>query len=442
MSAKLALLTATTLASFVLGSVPAPAALPDRPTMEGAGRRGAAVYGLIDSIDGDTLVLATPIGAVTVLTDANTRFRIPDVEAPDINDLAVGDSVAAGGWWEQGSGTFRAFGVARLASDRTFPLSGELTDVNDRVLTVETPHGSATVRAGDDTVYRVRGVEDPGPDDLTAGMKVIVKGTLNTDGTLLAQVVAVLWVGPRPARLRGEVLAVDGDTFTIRTARRREITILTDEETDFRVPDVENPSIDDLGAGDRVACTGTVEDDGAARATLVVVLPDEVARLTGQVAAIEGRTLVLDTAGGRVGVTTDGDTLFRIPGVEEPGLDDIDVGDRVVAVGTWTGESRFHAVGVGVMGGRRPGQPGFARGRVVSVADDTLVVGTQRGPVTVLVDHETQFRVPGVDDPGLDDIDEGVLVGARGTWNEDGTLEASGVAALRGRWRRPGAREQ
>ena len=62
--------------------------------------------------------------------------------------------------------------------------------------------------------------------------------------------------------------------------------------------------------------------------------------------------------------------------------------------------------------------------------DDHLVVGTPRGSVTVLVDDETQFRVAGVKAAGLDDIDEGIMVGARGKWNEDGSLQATGVAVL------------
>ena len=45
----------------------------------------------------------------------------------------------------------------------------------------------------------------------------------------------------------------------------------------------------------------------------------------------------------------------------------------------------------------------------------------------VLVNDETQYRVPGVDDPGLDDIKTGTIVIARRTWNEDGTLQAAGV---------------
>jgi hypothetical protein len=132
-----------------------------------------------------------------------------------------------------------------------------------------------------------------------------------------------------------------------------------------------------------------------------------------------------------VDVLTDADTVFRVPGVEEPSLEDIEIGDKVGAAGTWEDETTFHAIGVGV-GGRREGRWSVVRGRVISVGTDSLVVGSQHGPVTVLVDGETQFRVPGVDDPGLDDIETGALAGARGTWSEDGALQATGVAVLGG----------
>jgi hypothetical protein len=451
MSAKLLLLTGATILSLVFGAVGTAAALPEEPTAEAEGpaRRGALVYGLIEEIEGETLSLATPLGTVALITDANTRFRIPDVEDPGLDDgstehaevLAVGDTVGAAGWWEEGSSVFHAFGVARLESDRAFPLPGTLADIGDDALTVETRYGSATVHVDGETVYHIRDVEEAGLDDLEVGMTVVVKGTLNPDGSLQAQVVAVLWVGPRPVRLRGEVLVVEGGTFTVRTARGREVTVLTDEATEFRVPGVESPSIADLQVGDKVAGEGVVEEDGAgsgepiAKATLVVVLPDEVARLAGEVSAIEGTTLVLETRGGVVNVLTDAETIFRIPGVEEPTLADIEVGNPVIAAGTWEDEVTFHAIGVGV-GGRREGQPGVVRGRAISVEIDSLVIGTPRGPVTVLVDDETRYRVPGVDDPGLDDIEVGAWVGARGAWNEDGALQATGVALLQGRWRR------
>jgi hypothetical protein len=59
-----------------------------------------------------------------------------------------------------------------------------------------------------------------------------------------------------------------------------------------------------------------------------------------------------------------------------------------------------------------------------------------------LVSDGTRYLVPGVDDPGLDDIEIGALVGARGTWNEDGALQAEGVGVLDGAKLREAASER
>jgi hypothetical protein len=395
------------------------------------------VYGVIEAIEGQSLTLVTPIGPVALVTDTNTRFRIPDVEEPSLDALNVGDTLGAIGWWEQEGGAFHAFVVARLETGRAFPLAGELTGISDDTLTVETSRGLATVRVDDETVYRVPDVEDPGLDDLGVGMRIVARGTLNPDGSLLAQAVAVPGVGHRPVRLLGEVLEVEGDTFTIRADRGRQsgrqFRVLTDETTEFRVPGVENPSIADLQVGDQIAGEGVVEEDGTGRATLVVVLPEQVARLSGKVTAIEELTLALDTPGGVVNVVTDADTIFRVPGVEEAALDDVAVGDQVDVAGVWESETTFSAIGVGVRGGRREGQRGTVRGRAIRVEAEQLVLGALHGPVTVLVDGETQYRVPDVDEPSLDDVETGAMVGVRGTWNEDGTLQAAGVAVVGGR---------
>lgn len=442
MNTKHVLLAGITIVALAFGSVGIAAAqadTPPSPPREGErgtpARRGARVYGVIEDIAGETLTLVTPVGPVAVVTDANTIFRIPDVQDPGLDDLAVGDHLGAEGWWEEGN-IFHAFGVARMETDRVLPVAGKLSAIGDDTLTVETGHGLATVGVDDETVYRIPDVENPGLDDLEVGMRLVARGTLNPDGSLLAQVVTVPQVGPRQGHLQGEVLAIEGDTFTIRTARGhqpgREVQVLTGETTEFRVPGVENPSIADLQVGDKIAGEGVLEEDGTVRATLVVVLPEQVARLDGEVAAVEGTILVLDTLGGTVNVATDADTIFRIPGVEKPTLADVEVGARVNVAGTWQDEMTFNAIGVSVRGGRRPGQPGDVRGRAIRIETERLILGTPQGPVTVLVDGETQYRIPGVEDPGLEDIETGDPVGARGTWNEDGTLQAKGVGVLGG----------
>ena len=436
MSVKLILVAATTILSLVLGSIGISAVLPDEPAVavvdasqEAAddgdipARFRARAYGVITTIEGGTLTVATPVGSVDFVTDVNTLFFV-DGERVTLEAFAVGDAAGAVGWWEEGGGVFHAFVVSRLADDRLLPIAGTLTEIDGDMLTVETAGCLlVAVYVDEGTRYHIRGVEDPGLDDLEIGMKIAGRGMLNTDGSLQARVIGAAEAGLREGRLRGEVVAVEGDIFTVRTDRA-EIVVQTDEETEFRVPGVENPSIADLEVGDMVAGAGVIREDGTAYAALVVVLPDDAARLNGRVAAVDGTTIVLETARGPVDVLTDEGTVFRVPGLDEPGLDDIEIGDRVVVGGYWESESTFHAIAVGVVGGRPAGARGSVRGRVASIGKESFVVGTARGPVTVMVDEETRFHVPGVGGAGLGDLEEGVGVNARGTWNDDGTLQA------------------
>ncbi len=426
---KLALVAGAMVLTLLLASVGIATAQTHTPTRSSE-RRGARVYGIVAAVEGDSLALATPTGAVTILVDGNTRFHIPGVEQPGLDDLSVGDCVGADGWWENAESAFHAFGVARLRIDRAFPLGGSLNDIDTDTLVVETAHGLAAVRVDGETVYRVHDVEQAGLDDLDVGMRAIVKGTLGLDGSLLAHTVAV--PRPRTVRLQGEVLAVEGDTFTIRTARDRQpgrqLTVQTDETTEFHVPGVDNASIADLQIGDRIAGSG----QPGGRTTLVVVLPEQVARLAGEVVAVDDAALELDTPGGTVSALTGVETILRIPGVEEPTVDDIEVGDHATATGVWVDEATFDAIGVNARGGHREGQRCAVRGRVIRVESDQLVLGTLHGPVTVLVGDETQYRVPGVDDPGLDDVTPGAVINVRGMWNEDGALQATSVVVAGG----------
>jgi len=376
-----------------------------------------------ETIAGGTLTVATPAGAIDFITDVNTLF-FADGERVTLTAFAVGDTVGAVGWWEEGGDVFHAFAVSRRADDQLFPIAGTLTEIDGDTLTIEAAGGlPVTVHVDEGTRYQIRGVENPGLDDLEIGMKIVGRGMLNPDGSLQAQVIGAAEAGLRERRLRGEVVSIEGDTFTVHT-ERAEIAVQTDEETEFRIPGVENPSVADLEVGDMVAGTGIVREDGIAYATLVVVLPDDAARLNGRVTAIDGTTLVLETVRGSVNVLTDRDTVFRVPGVEEPGLDDIKIGDRVAVGGSWRDESTFYAIAVGVVGGQTAGARGFVRGRVVSVGESSFVVGTARGSVTVLVSKKTRFLIPGVDNAGFGDLEEGAGVNVRGIWNDDGALQA------------------
>jgi hypothetical protein len=447
MGTKRILLAGIILVTLTFSTAGVAAAQADGPRTGNLAPRGARLYGIVKDIADQSLTLATPVGSVTVLTDANTRLHIPDVEQPNLNaatielaeTLAAGDALGAAGWWETGENTFHAFCLVQLKPDRVFPLAGKVSDIQDDALLVETDRGQATVYVEDKTAYHIHGVaeadwNDDVPEEpaevLEVGMRIVARGALNPDGSLSARIITVPWVGSRPIRMQGKVLSVTGDTLTFRTARGRQFTVAVDEATEFHVPGVDEPSIIDLEAGDRIIGEGVLEEDSPARATLVLVLPEQVARIVGKVSAIEETGLIIDTPGGQVHILIDADTVLRVAGIEEPTLADVHVDDQVSATGTWEDRAAFHAVGLIVRGDRQAGQSGMVRGRAIQIEGGALVVGTQQGPVMVQVSDDTQYRVPGVDNPDLDDVQIGAAVGVRGAWNEDDSLQATDVAIL------------
>lgn len=72
-------------------------------------------------------------------------------------------------------------------------------------------------------------------------------------------------------------------------------------------------------------------------------------------------------------------------------------------------------------------RPGWLKGQVVSVGDASLTIRTQDGQVLVLTDDETTFRVPGVSDAALADIQPGAFVLVRTKGGEDGALTARAI---------------
>jgi len=159
--------------------------------------------------------------------------------------------------------------------------------------------------------------------------------------SLLLGSVGVAWAEPpaqrmrraprRPA-LRGRVTAIDGTTLSV-TVWRGAFAVLTGEETRFRVPDTEQATLADIQVGDRVAVWGKRETRCLLRARLILVIPEGAITLRGEVTAIEGDGFRLQTRQGEQTVRVDDETRFRLPGVEDPSLDDLLEGAKVLIAG-------------------------------------------------------------------------------------------------------------
>ncbi len=317
-------------------------------------------------------------------------------------------------------------------------LRGQVLATQVNALVVRTVSGEeCTVITDEETQFRIPGVPSPDIGDIDVGDYIGVRGSRNEDGDLLAALVVVV-----PAELahhrkivRGEVLAIEGATLTVWTGQGERL-VITGERTRFRIPGSDEPSIEDISVGDPILALGRPDEHGNLLARLVAVVSARQLRrhtLRGVITSIEHDAFNLATRARVVRVATTEDTIFRIPGVEDPALDDLRIRDLVLVlvVGTWNAENEvFRARAVSLIP-RWPSFLRFLRGDVTGIEGRTIVLDSMQGEVAVLTDGDTVFRIPGVEAPGLDDLEIGDKVGVLVTRTEESALMAKVVIVRR-----------
>jgi hypothetical protein len=303
-------------------------------------------------------------------------------------------------------------------------LHGRIEGKSRSGFTLSTRHGEARVSVDADTRYRVPGVEQATLANLQAGDTVLVLGRGNGAGGFLARWVAVLPPVPISA-IKGEVAAIEGQALTL-TNRAGDRVLLTDENTQFRVPDVEEPTLADVQVGDRVFAVVEAGEGGTLLARMVSVLPEDAPgpiHLRGRVTGVARSSLRVKVRRDEVTVTVTETTQIRVPGAENPTLADVRVGDWVLVIGRPAGLCRVEARAVGVL----PPVPAHRYaipGEVIGIEGTTLTVQDPKDTHTVLTDDQTRFRVPGVEEPTIADIEVGDDVLAIGRPAEDNALLA------------------
>jgi RNase P/RNase MRP subunit p29 len=255
----------------------------------------------------------------------------------------------------------------------------------------------------------------------------------------MAQAVLVV-PGQRMGRFiaQGTVSDIEGTALVLDTLQG-EKQVTTDEAV-FWAPDVEDPSLDDVQVGDQVVALGRPDEDGRLAARLVAIASAEELRehvVRGKVTAVEGQTLVITTREGEKEVVTTSQTYFHVPSVEEPGFGDIEVGCIIMVLGQKDDDSTFTAQIVAVTRARLRRRiiirRHTVRGEVTAIGDTTLTVETPLGEKTILTDEDTRFRIPGVEDPSIEDIKVDDRVIALGRRNKDGDFVARVVGVPKGR---------
>jgi hypothetical protein len=237
----------------------------------------------------------------------------------------------------------------------------------------------------------------------------------------------------RPVVLRGEVVTIDGTTLTIENPWC-EVMVQTDENTRFLVPGLTDATIDDLNLGDTVAVRSPRPQEGQTPyGAAVAVLrgsDGEPAGVVGRLSDIAGAALTVELrSGDEVQLLTDENTQFFVPGVKAANVDDLEAGVIIAAQVVEREDGSLYTSAV--KAGRTQPQPrwGALLGRISGIQEDTIILNTRRGKVTVHTGEQTRFWLPGVDESGIDDLAIGRIIGVVGRWNQDASLQAWAVAA-------------
>jgi len=221
----------------------------------------------------------------------------------------------------------------------------------------------------------------------------------------------------------------------VRTRQQGEITVLTDEQTLFIVPGVENPTVADVQVGRIVLALGQQEGDESFQASGVAVVSGVVMRrhvVHGKVTAVDGQALTVDTPRGEQRVLTDDNTHLRMPGVENPSLADVTPGTWVIAVGRRNSENEDGSLQArSILAISERLQRHARRGEVTAIEDNVLTIETQRGEAQVMTDENTRYRaLLSAKQPSLADIAVGDKVIVFGRRTEDGDALAVAIIVL------------
>ncbi|RMF05716.1 MAG: hypothetical protein D6768_00715 [Chloroflexi bacterium] len=300
-------------------------------------------------------------------------------------------------------------------------LLGEVTAVGDASLTISARNGQEiTVNVTTDT--KIRLVKERANGDLAdieVGNFVGVLGTKNDDGSVNARRIVVLPENPKNLdRVRGKVTAIEDSVIVVETKDGQSQRIATDDQTRFR-KGKSKAELADIAVGDPLLAIGRKQDDGTLLARLVGVVTGQQLlqhTLRGQVLSVDADAgeLTVEARGNKEGtwtVQTTGETKYRIRGVENPSLENIEVGNTVAIIGRKakdadnTGVARVIAV-----------IPDEFKDSIRVVGDVTAIEGTsftlnsRRGSVTVLTTADTRYRTRGDAEVSFADISVGQKV--------------------------------
>ena len=221
-----------------------------------------------------------------------------------------------------------------------------VTAVNGSSITLLTDDGWTRTITVTSSTEVTKGGQEIAVSDIDVGDSVRFRQERNDDGTYTVTAIAVV-----VPTIVGTVDDVTSTGFTVRTRDGSVWTITIDGDTAYTFG-ADDGSKADVVAGAQVRVQGESSGNNALDATSVHVAAD---RVLGRVTAKSSDSITVETRDGSRTIHVDGDTTYQVRGVDDPGIDDIDVGDTIIAGGRARDDGSLDASAVGA----GPGRGGF-----------------------------------------------------------------------------------
>jgi hypothetical protein len=338
-----------------------------------AGLRGD-VSGTISAISGNTLTLKRGEVIVIQATVNDSTVYTAAGKTIKLSDLTVGEAVSI---------------RTTTATDGTISISAVEVVLDHAGGTISAlDSGSLTLTRADNSTIKVTlgaavSVQDLGKtvslSDLKTGQRVDVAGTLNTDGTLSAQIINV-----QHDHLGGTVTVISGNTLTVEVGGRGQ------GGPEGRGPGQPKPA-GNTGSATPAAGSGTTPSTG-----------------TATTPATTTKTITVS------------DSTTYLTGGQASQLSGIAVGDRIEAVGTASSDGNsLTALQVTV-------QLPHYQGQVTSVSGSTIVLQDRGTSRTIEVNSSTQYQ-NGQAAASLSDVKTGLDISVEGKVDASGNMTASVV---------------
>ncbi len=183
-------------------------------------------------------------------------------------------------------------------------------------------------------------------------------------------------------------------------------------------------SVGDLAVGDTVRLGQTRNSDGSYMVTAINVVVPTVAGTVSNLTASGFTLTARDNTAWTISLN--GSTSYTL-GDADASKSDLEAGQNVIVAGSQGTGNNLTALTV------RIAVPHVV-GQVTAKTGSTITITGRDGTTQVIhVTSATTYRIPGVTSPGLSDISVGQVIAAAGPQRSDGSIDATSVAAGRGK---------